>query len=70
MLWKQAAVVVMAVMLAFSVAGCTQRERTGTLIGAGVGAVAGGLASESVGGAVVGGAIGAGTGYLIARHTD
>jgi hypothetical protein len=39
------------------------------LIGGGVGAAVGGLATKSVGGAVVGGAVGAGTGYVLAKNT-
>lgn len=66
---KQIAAVVMAGTLAFSIAGCTPREATGTAIGAGVGTAAGALATKSVGGAAVGGAIGAGTGYLITKNT-
>ena len=66
---KRIAVIAMAGLLAFSVAGCTTRETNATLIGGGVGAVAGGLATKSVGGAAVGGALGAGTGYLLAKNT-
>jgi hypothetical protein len=66
---RRIAMVAMAGLLAFSVAGCTPREQTSTLVGGGVGAAIGGLASKSVGGAVVGGALGAGTGFLIAKNT-
>ena len=66
---KNLAAVALAGLLAFSVAGCTPREATGTAIGGGVGAAVGGLASKSVGGAVVGGALGAGAGYLITKNT-
>ena len=66
---KTFAVVALAGLLAFSVAGCTTRETNATLIGGGTGAVIGGLAAKSVGGAVVGGAVGAGTGYLLAKNT-
>jgi len=67
---KRITVVTMAGLLALSVAGCsTPRETNATLIGGGVGAAVGGLATHSVGGAVVGGAIGAGTGYIAAKST-
>jgi hypothetical protein len=66
---KRIAVIAMAGLLAFSVAGCTTRETNATLIGGGVGAAVGGLAAHSVGGAVVGGAVGAGTGYVLAKHS-
>jgi hypothetical protein len=66
---KSIAVVALAGMLAFSVAGCTPREATGTAIGAGVGTGIGALATKSVGGAALGGVIGAGTGYLITKNT-
>ena len=41
----------------------------GTIVGAGSGAIIGGVANGGKG-AVVGGVIGAGTGYLIGRHVD
>ncbi len=66
---KNLTAVALAGLLAFSVAGCTQRETNSTLIGGGIGAAVGGLASKSVGGAVVGGALGAGAGYLVAKHS-
>lgn len=66
---KNFAAIALAGLLAFSVAGCTQRETNSTLIGGGLGAAVGGLASKSVGGAVVGGALGAGAGYLVAKNT-
>jgi len=66
---KQVVVVAMAGMLAFSVAGCTSREQTGTAIGGIAGATAGAVATGTVGGAAVGGAVGAGAGYLITKNT-
>jgi hypothetical protein len=66
---KSVATVALAGLLAFSVAGCTPREATGTAIGGGVGAAVGGLATHSVGGAAIGGAVGAGAGYLITKNT-
>lgn len=66
---KSVVAVAMAGMLAFSVAGCTPREASGTAIGGVTGATVGALATSSVGGAAVGGAVGAGAGYLITKNT-
>ena len=67
---KRLSAVACAGLLALSVAGCSSaRETNATLIGGGVGAAVGGLATHSVGGAVVGGAVGAGTGYVLAKNT-
>jgi hypothetical protein len=67
---KRLATIAMAGLLAVSVAGCTSsRVTNATVIGGGVGAAIGGIATHSVGGAVVGGAIGAGTGYVLAKHS-
>lgn len=67
---KLVAAVVMTGMLAFSVAGCTSREATGTAIGGAVGAGTGALiAGNAVAGAAVGGLVGAGAGYLITKNT-
>jgi hypothetical protein len=42
----------------------------GALIGAGAGAIAGGIIGKNVKGAVIGGVVGAGTGYVIGRAKD
>lgn len=49
--------------------GCTSEQKRNTAIGAGVGAVAGGVigsrSGHTVEGAVIGGVVGAGTGYVL-----
>ena len=59
------------IALAGVLAGCamTQREQQATVIGAGAGALVGGLASRSVGGAVVGGVVGGVAGHAFAKAT-
>jgi YMGG-like Gly-zipper len=57
-------------LVAFSVAGCTPREATGTAIGTAIGAGTGALvAGNAWTGAAVGGLVGAGAGYLITKNT-
>jgi hypothetical protein len=61
------------VVLAGSVAGCSsygdQRVANGAVAGGATGALIGGVATRSVGGAAVGGAVGAVTGAAIADST-
>lgn len=49
--------------------GMSSRTK-GALIGAGAGAIAGGIIGKNIKGAVIGGAVGAGTGYVIGRSKD
>gem|GEM_PF-924211 len=49
--------------------GMSSRAK-GALIGAGAGAIAGGIIGHNVKGAVIGGVVGAGTGYVIGRSKD
>jgi hypothetical protein len=49
--------------------GMSSRAK-GALIGAGAGAIAGGIIGKNVKGAVIGGVVGAGTGYVIGRSKD
>jgi hypothetical protein len=62
-----------ALLLATTLAACsnTPEDRTlgGAAIGAGTGAVIGGVATHSVGGAAVGGVVGGAAGALIGRAT-
>ena len=64
---------IIAVLGATLLAGCTTTERDraakGALIGGGVGAVSGAIIGRSVGGAVVGGVVGAGAGAAIGAAT-
>jgi hypothetical protein len=67
---KSIASIALAGLMAVALAGCTSSRTTNaTLIGGGIGAAIGGIATHSVGGAVVGGAIGAGTGYVLSKHS-
>jgi hypothetical protein len=54
-----------------SLSGCSWTPKTekGALIGAGTGAVVGGLATRSVGGAAVGAGVGALAGYAISKNS-
>jgi hypothetical protein len=49
--------------------GMSSRTK-GALIGAGAGAIAGGIIGHNIKGAIIGGAVGAGTGYIIGRKKD
>jgi hypothetical protein len=49
--------------------GMSSRTK-GALIGAGAGAIAGGIIGHNIKGALIGGAVGAGTGYIIGRKKD
>lgn len=60
--------VVIALVAALSVAGCTTAERDAALGGT-AGAVVGGLATGKAGGAVVGGLVGAAGAVLIGQAT-
>lgn len=61
-------------MCAVLVVGCGTKQGTGSLIGAGGGALIGGIigkfAGNTIVGAAIGSAVGAGTGALIGRHMD
>ena len=50
--------------------GCETKAETGALVGAGGGALAGGLITGSAGGALIGGAVGAAAGGLIGYALD
>jgi len=66
-------IAIAAAALALLLSGCEtarqDRALTGGLIGGGLGAAVGGLASRSAGGAVAGGLIGAAAGAIIADET-
>jgi hypothetical protein len=66
-------VVAMVAVLGLALAGCEtarqDRVAGGALIGAGTGALIGGLAGRSTGAAVAGGVIGAAAGAIIADQT-
>lgn len=57
-----------------TLASCSTKQGTGTLIGTGAGAVLGGIIGKIAGntavGAAMGGAVGAGAGAIIGRHMD
>ena len=55
---------IVALAMIVSLSACTTTERD-VATGAGIGALAGALISDDVGGALVGGAIGAGAGLLV-----
>lgn len=57
-----------AVVAMMALAGCTTAENDAAL-GAGAGAVIGGLATGDAGGAIVGGVVGAASGVLIGKAT-
>jgi hypothetical protein len=61
--------IIVAIVLVGALASCTATER-GTAIGAGTGAVIGGVASNSWGGAAIGAVAGGAVGYLIGRSHD
>ncbi len=66
--------VVIACVLALTLGACSQYSRSdralaGGAIGAGTGAVVGGLATNTVGGALVGGVIGGAAGAIIGAET-
>ena len=56
--------------LVFVIAGCDTQARTGTLAGAGIGALAGQVIGGSTGATLAGAAIGAGAGYIIGNEGD
>jgi hypothetical protein len=60
--------IVAVITLIGILAGCTPEER-GTTIGAGTGALIGGIASNSWGGAAIGAVAGGAVGYLIGHST-
>lgn len=66
-------IAIAAAALALLLTGCEtarqDRQLTGGLIGGGVGAAVGGLATNSVGGALAGGLIGGAAGAIIADAT-
>ncbi len=53
-----------------TVGGCETRAQTGTLAGAGIGALAGQAIGASTGATLIGAGIGAGAGYLIGNSQD
>jgi hypothetical protein len=60
--------------MALALAGCSEYSRSdravgGGLLGAGTGALVGGLATHSAGGAVVGGVLGGAAGAIIGAET-
>lgn len=63
-----------AALCVLAVTSCATKQGTGSLIGAGGGAVLGAIIGKMAGntavGAAIGGAVGAGTGALIGRHMD
>ena len=70
--------VITAGLCVLSVVSCNTKQGTGTLIGAGGGAVLGGILGQVIGhngkstaiGAAIGSVIGAGAGALIGHHMD
>ncbi|RKY06766.1 MAG: hypothetical protein DRP66_08160 [Planctomycetota bacterium] len=56
--------------LVFAIAGCDTQAKTGTLAGAGIGALAGQAIGGSTGATLAGAAIGAGAGYIIGNEGD
>ena len=60
---------IVAIALVGALASCTATER-GTAIGAGTGAIIGGVASNSWGGAAIGAVAGGAVGYLIGRSHE
>lgn len=58
------------VLLAFTFASCNNSAGTGALVGAGGGALIGGVISHSAGGALIGGAAGAVGGAIIGAAID
>ena len=61
-------------VMGLALAGCSEYSRSdralaGGAIGAGTGALIGGLATDSVGGAVVGGVVGGAAGAIIGAET-
>ena len=62
-------VIVMSLGLAF-VAGCESDAQTGTLIGAGVGAIAGQAIGGDTEGTLIGAGVGAVGGYIIGNESD
>jgi hypothetical protein len=66
---KSIVAVAMAGMLAFSVAGCTPREKSGTAVGAVAGGTVGLLTGKSLGATAIGATAGGVAGYLITKNT-
>ncbi|AYG61084.1 YMGG-like glycine zipper-containing protein [Rhizobium jaguaris] len=61
--------IIVAIALVGALASCTATEK-GTAIGAGTGAIIGGVASNSWGGAAIGAVAGGAVGYLIGRSQE
>ncbi|AVA23526.1 YMGG-like glycine zipper-containing protein [Rhizobium sp. LEGMi198b] len=61
--------IIVAIALVGALASCTATEK-GTAIGAGTGAIIGGVASNSWGGAAIGAVAGGAVGYLIGRSHE
>ena len=67
---KSSVLVVCSLAAGLSLAGCKNDAQTGTLIGAGVGALAGQAIGGNTAGTLIGAGIGAGAGYAIGNEQD
>jgi hypothetical protein len=69
---KKLVAVLLALMVGFGlfIAGCESDAQTGTLLGAGAGALAGQAIGRNTQSTVIGTAVGAGAGYIVGNEAD
>src|SRR4051794_30942306 len=68
--WFTSFTVVLITTLAIGVSGCASKSGTGTLAGAGVGALVGQAVGHNTASTLIGTGVGAGVGYLIGNEMD